>query len=96
MQIEWDDEKSASNFTKHGVDFLLGALIFEGDTFEYTDERRDYGEERIIAIGMVDGQFYTVVYTLREDVIRLISARKGGRRDRRKYEDAIARRNQGT
>lgn len=96
MRFEYDEEKRESNFTKHGVDLLLGALIFEGDTFEYMDVRRDYGEDRIIAIGMVDGQLYTVVYTLREDVIRLISARKGGRRDRRKYEDAIARRDQGT
>lgn len=74
----------------------MARCFFESDIVEYADMRRDYGEGRNIAIGVVDGQLYTVVYTLREDVIRLISARKGGRRDRRKYEDAIARRDKGT
>lgn len=95
MQFEYDEEKRRSNYDKHGVDLLLGALIFEGDTFECVDARRDYGEERILATGFVDGQIYTVVYVRRGEVIRLISTRKGGRRDRKRYQDHLARRGEG-
>lgn len=89
MEFEYDQEKAEQNIAKHGVDLLEGALIFEGKTLEWLDTRHDYGEDRIIATGIADDQFLVVVYVKREDVIRLISTRKGGRRDRRKYENAI-------
>lgn len=90
MEFEYDPEKAEQNFGKHGVDLLDGALIFEGTTLEWRDTRKDYGEDRIIAIGMADDQLLVIVYVKRGDVIRLISTRKGGRRDRRKYEEAIS------
>lgn len=90
MEFEYDQEKSKQNFAKHGVDLLDGALIFEKKTIEWLDTRRDYGEDRIIAIGIADDQFLVVVYVKRGDVIRLISTRKGGRRDREKYEKAVS------
>lgn len=89
MEFEFDEEKAASNYEKHGVALLYGALIFDGTTVENVDNRRDYGEERIIATGMVDDELFVTVYVKRENVIRLISTRKGGRRDRKKYEKAI-------
>lgn len=90
MEFEYDPEKAEQNFEKHGVDLLDGALIFEGTTLEWRDARKDYGEDRIIAIGIADDQLLVIVYVKRGDVIRLISTRKGGRRDRRKYEKAIS------
>ena len=90
MEFEYDPEKAEQNFAKHGVDLLEGALIFENPTLEWLDARHDYGEDRIVAIGMADDQFLVVVYVKRGDVIRLISTRKGGRRDRKKYEKAIS------
>lgn len=95
MQFEWNEQKRRSNFEKLGVDLLLGALIFEGPTVEAPDLRTDYGEKRMIAIGMADDAFLVVIYVQRGDVIRLISTRKGGRRDRRRYENALAGRNSG-
>lgn len=90
MEFEYDQEKAEQNYAKHGVELLEGALIFEGSTLEWLDTRQDYGEDRIIAVGMADDQLLVVVYVERGDVIRLISTRKGGRRDRRKYEKAIS------
>lgn len=95
MQFEYDEEKAAQNYEKHGVDLLYGALIFDGPTVESLDTRRNYGEDRVIAIGMVDDEFFVTVYVQRQNVIRLISTRKGGRRDRRKYEKAISGGDQG-
>ena len=90
MYFEWDEAKRQLNVRNHGVDLAYGALIFEGPTVESPDMRSDYGEERIVAIGLARGTFLVVVYTKRGDTIRLISTRRGGRRDRRKYEKAIS------
>ena len=90
VQFEWDESKRQANFAKHGVDLLLGALIFEGPIVTAEDRRHDYGERRFTAVGMADDLFLVVVYAWRGEAIRLISTRKGGRRDRRRYQDALA------
>ena len=93
MDFEWDESKRQSNIRKHGVDFLDAAAIFANDTFEIRDDREDYGEERWIAIGHADGAVYRVVYTIRVDVIRIISAQKASRRDRERfYQEILSRR----
>lgn len=94
MEFEFDSKKREKNIEKHGVDLLIGALIFENTTVEAADTRRDYGETRIIAVGMVGNACFVTIYVRHGDVIRLISTRKGGRRDRRKYEEAVSRRDQ--
>ncbi|ABA81750.1 BrnT family toxin [Rhodobacter sphaeroides] len=95
MEVEFDEVKRQQNIDKHGIDLLYGALIFDGLTVEAPDTRNDYGEDRIVAIGFVDDLCIVTVYVQRGSVIRLISTRKGGRRDRRKYEEAISRRGAG-
>lgn len=95
MDLEWDEAKRQSNIAKHRVDLLEAALIFEGWIMVSPDSRDGYGEVRYKAIGMVDGECYVVVLTLRHVVKRLISAWKGGRRDRAKYQESISRRNPG-
>jgi uncharacterized protein len=94
MAFEWDEEKSEANYRARGFDFSFATLIFGGPTLEREDRRRDYGEERVIAIGMADGIHLTLVYTDRrlangEIVRRIISARKSNRREREAYEEAI-------
>ncbi|GAB5462589.1 BrnT family toxin [Hoeflea alexandrii] len=86
MEFEWDETKRAEIYRKHGVDLLEAALIFENDVLEREDTREDYGEKRMIALGMADGEAYIVVYTRRDEVYRLITAWKGGQRDREEYE----------
>ena len=90
MDFEWDDEKNRVNITKHGVEFDLAALIFLGPIIEFEDARHDYGEDRITALGYIESECYVVIFTRREDVIRIISARRCGRRDRRRYDAHLA------
>ncbi|NWG25450.1 MAG: BrnT family toxin, partial [Pseudorhodoplanes sp.] len=63
MRFAWDLRKSAENLRVRGFDFDFATLIFEGPTLERQDQRRDYGETRVIAIGLAQGLALTVVYT---------------------------------
>ena len=83
--FEWDERKRARNLAKHGVDFVRATLIFDGPTVTRVDTRVPYGEERIQVIGMAGGTFLTVVITLRQGAIRIISARKASRREQATY-----------
>lgn len=87
MQFEWDDDKREANLAKHGVDFAL-ALQMEWDTaMVWHDKRHDYGERRLVALGLVGGRIYSCAYTLRGHVRRIISLRKANLRERRSYEE---------
>ena len=87
MGFQWDPQKSAANEAKHGVSFLQAAQIFRGRILKSRDTRRDYGEERFIALGAFDGVTLWVVFTERDGDIRIISAWRAGRHDREKYQD---------
>lgn len=89
MELDWDEDKRQANIDKRDVDILVAALIFEGPTLDVEDKRQDYGEVRIKSIGLVDGNCYVVIHTKRDGLTRLISAWKGGRRDRAKYQASI-------
>ena len=90
MDFEWDETKRLANIDKHGVDFRLAAGIFLGPTIEADDTREDYGELRRLALGRVGSEHSVVVYTPRGDkTLRLISAWKAGRHDRKRYEDLL-------
>jgi uncharacterized protein len=90
----WDTNKEIENIRKHGIDFETASFIWEGPILEKLDDRYDYGEERFIVIGTVDGRVLVVVYTRRGDARRLISARMASRRERREYEEEIHRRSE--
>lgn len=95
MQFEWDEAKRQQILTERGIDLLDAALIFENQVITRIDNRRDYGEVRYISLGMVDGHCYVVVHTDRVGVVRLITAWKGGRHDRKEYAKRIADRTEG-
>ena len=86
MDYEWDEAKRWSNIEKHRVDFRVAVFIFDGPVVLEPDLRRDYGEERFLATGFVDDDCFVVTHTRRGGAIRLISAWKGGRHDRRKHQ----------
>ncbi|MCF2905660.1 BrnT family toxin [Octadecabacter sp. CECT 8868] len=77
------------NLAKHGADFLDAALIFEGPILTRIDDRKDYGEERRIALGMTDETVYVVTYTMRGEATRIISAWPGGRKEYEQYKTRI-------
>jgi uncharacterized DUF497 family protein len=86
--FEWDDSKAAANEAKHGVSFPTAREVFK-DPFgiEWIDDRYAYGEERYILLGMVDGRLLLVVYTMRGEVIRIISARGAEPDEHRQYHE---------
>ena len=85
MGFQWDSDKSAANEVKHGLSFLQAAQIFRGPILKRPDDSCDYGEERFIALGAYDGEVLRVVFTERDGDIRIISAWKAGRHDRKTY-----------
>ena len=94
MWLSWDPEKSDANLQDRGFDFAFASLIFDGPTLEREDTRREYGERRIIAIGLAAGLELTVCYTDRlgdggDIERRIISARRSHRRERKAYQQAL-------
>lgn len=89
----WDEAKSASNFILRGFDFAFAVRLFDDRTVEHEDARRDYGERRVVAIGVVDGVHLTVIYTDRiiggMKIRRIISARLSNNRERKEYGDGV-------
>lgn len=90
MFFEWDENKEKINIKKHGIDFRTAALVFQDkNRIEWFDEVHSEYEDRYITIGEINGVAIVlmVVYTEREDAIRLISARKATTQERRAYYD---------
>ena len=87
MEFEWHDVKAESNVRNHGISFELAKTVFE-DPFaiERLDDRKDYGEERYILVGMAkDHELLLLAYTEREHRIRIISARRATQREQDDY-----------
>lgn len=85
-EFEWDEKKAQVNLAKHRVSFVIAASIFENETLQRVDDREDYGETRLIALGRVDAYVYRVVFTWRsENLIRIISAQKASNDEREIY-----------
>lgn len=89
VALVWNEDKRRQVLKTHGVDKVVAGLIFEGPVVTRVDTRMNYGEVRLISIGLVNDQVFVVVHTQRGEITRLISAWKGGRDDRRDYEDRI-------
>jgi len=90
LEFEWDEEKARANLLKHRVSFLTAAEVFANEMMEQIDDREDYAEVRLIALGRVDTEVYRVVFTQRgENVIRIISAQKASKDEREIYHRAI-------
>jgi len=86
MKVEWHQTKNDCNLSKHGIDFDYAMNIFlDENRIEKEDRRKDYGETRYITIGKIADTLLTVVYTLRKDKYRLISARRASYDERKAY-----------
>lgn len=90
MNFEWDNNKSKSNFEKHGINFNEACEISKYPRLTVRDDRFNYGEQREISIGKISEDIIIViVYTKRHGNLRLISARKANARERNRYNDYI-------
>jgi uncharacterized protein len=85
VEFEWDSNKAVANLRKHGVRFAEAVTIFEDDG-SLTMPDDDLTEERFISVGLGSlGRVLVVVYTLRDDRVRIITARKATRREQSQY-----------
>ena len=83
--VEWDDNKNRINIQKHHISFSTAALVFaDEERIEYYDELHSGDEDRYIVLGCVQGILY-VVYTMRGEAARIISARMATTAERRIY-----------
>jgi len=90
MVFEWNDKKNKINFEKHGISFEEASHIFDGDILTWQDTRKDYQEIRQISVGSL-GEILViiVVHTDRKGLIRIISARKANKKERRLYHEHL-------
>ena len=83
LEFEWHEQKRRINLEKHGIDFEDAIGIFDGHAFVRRSDRD--GEPRFVAVGEVQGRVVAVVYTVRNDIYRIISARRGTKNEAREY-----------
>jgi uncharacterized DUF497 family protein len=88
MRYDWNLAKAKANLLKHGVDFADTVVVLEDDV-AMTIKDPDYDDEdRFITLGTDSlGRLLVVVYTWRDNRIRIMSARRATRRERRDYEE---------
>lgn len=76
MQFTWDEAKRRANLDKHGLDFADAHKVFAGPIVLFEDDRDDYGEQRMIAVGLLEALVVLIVHVETDDTIRIISMRK--------------------
>lgn len=88
MEFEWNKEKAAANFKKHGISFEEAALaFFDENAVELFDERNSEDEIRYQLIGISKTRLIFVAYTARDELIRIISARKANAKQTKIYNE---------
>jgi len=90
MKFQFDPEKAKSNLKKHMVSFADAEAVFYDSLAIHQEDHYSEGEERFITIGMGStNKLIVVIYTFRDDEIRVISARHATRQEKREYESGI-------
>ena len=83
--FEYDDAKSRANAVKHGIDFEAVRTMWDGTVV--AAPAKFVGEDRLLAIGQIDGKFWTAVITERGPALRIISARRSRQNEIKIYQD---------
>jgi uncharacterized DUF497 family protein len=86
VEFDWDDAKDEATRRLRGFGFDYAIRIFAGPVIEWVDDRMDYSEVRIRAVGAVGTDVLHVVYTPRGTVLRIISARRANRKERQRWQ----------
>jgi uncharacterized protein len=89
MRYEWDEAKNSSNFSKHGLRFEDAEQVFAGPCVSFEDDRFDYGEERLVTLGLLAGRLVVIAHAPRDEGTRIISMRKGNRREQEIYRQRL-------
>lgn len=89
MKFEWDEQKRLINLQRHGIDFADAYRIFDNEVYTILDDRFDYGEIRWLSLGLLFGEVVAVSYTETDELIRIISVRKGEKHEQKTYFEEI-------
>jgi hypothetical protein len=85
MKVTFDPAKRDRTLRERGLDFADAAEVFAGSTLDGSDNRRDYGEPRVITVGFLRGRMVVVVWTPRGEARHIISMRKANDREKARY-----------
>ena len=85
MKVTFDPAKRTSTLRDRGLDFADAVEVFAGKTLNIPDERRDYGEARIITVGLLRGRMVIVVWTPRGNARHVFSMRKANDREKARF-----------
>jgi uncharacterized protein len=89
MSLTWDEPKRQKTLAERGLDFARCDEVFSGVTVDFEDTSRDYGERRVITLGLLDARVVFVVSTERADSTRIISMRLATRSEKKRYEEKM-------
>ena len=89
MRYEWDEAKNRSNFARHGLRFEDAEQVFSGPCVTFLDDRFDYGEDRFVTLGLLAGRLVVIAHAPRDETTRIISMRKGNRREKETYQKRL-------
>ena len=89
MRFDFDPAKDRLNTEKHGLSLALAASLDWDDALLWMDDRRDYGESRVLALAPKTGILYYIAFVDRDEVRRIISLRRANRREVKRYVQAI-------
>ena len=89
MRIEFDVQKDRANKDKHGLSLEFATELDWENYLVWIDERREYGESRMIALAPSTGTLYYVAFVDRDDIRRVISLRRANRREVKHYVQSI-------
>jgi uncharacterized protein len=89
MEFEWDEAKRLANVKRHGLDFMRAKEIWQGPVLEIASSQTHHGEERVIALGRVEGRLIAVVFTWRQERRRIISARAARKDEKEIYNKKV-------
>jgi uncharacterized DUF497 family protein len=89
MGNEWDEGKNRKNIAKHGLSFEDADQVFSGPCVTFEDDRFAYGEERLITLGLLAGRLVVIAHSPRDEGTRIISMRKGNRREQKIYQERL-------
>ena len=86
--LEWDDAKSKHCEEQRGFNFEYAAqALHDPERLIHEDKRFHYGEQRFQLVGKIEGRVFVIVYALRGQITRIISARKANKREVKRYEN---------
>lgn len=86
QEFDWDPEKNSSNVIKHGFGFRASSQAFKDSRRVVIESNRAHADEaRHLLIGSTGTEIVAIVFTIRGDSIRIVSARKASRRERVQY-----------